>query len=108
MNSIFKPFLRKFVLVFFDDILIYSKSWEDHVQHVNRVLQLLEVEQLYEKPSKCSFKVNEVEHLGHIVSHEGVKVDPSKIKAMIDWMIPKTLNNIIGLLGLIGYYHKFV
>ena len=82
MNSFFKPFLRKFVLVFFDDILIYNKSWEDHVQHVNRVLQLLEAEQLYVKPSKCFFGVQEVEYLGHIVSHEGVKEDPNKIKSI--------------------------
>ena len=88
MNSIFKPLLRKFVLVFFDDILIYNKSWEDHVQHVDKVLQLLEAQQLYAKPSKCFFGVQEVEYLGHIVSHEGVKVDPSKIKAIKEWKIP--------------------
>ena len=68
MNSIFKPFLRKFVLVFFDDILIYSRSWKDHVQHVDRVLKLLKEKQLYEKTSKFLFGVQEVECLGHIVS----------------------------------------
>ena len=73
MNSIFKPLLRKFVLVFFDDILIYSRYWKDHVQHVDRVLKILEEEQLYAKISKCFFGVQEVEYLGHIVSHEGVK-----------------------------------
>jgi len=72
------------------------------------VLQLLKEQQLYAKPSKCSFGVKEVEYLGHIVSHEGVKVDPNKIKAMMDWPIPKTLNNLRGFLGLTGYYHKFV
>jgi hypothetical protein len=108
MNSIFKPFLRKFLLVFFDDILIYSKSWEHHVRHVDKVLQLLNEEQLYSKPSKCFFGVNEVEYLVHIVSHEGVKVDPNKIKAMMDWPIPKTLKNLRGFLGLTGYYRKFV
>ena len=82
MNSIFKPFLRKFVLVFFDDILIYNKSWKDHVEHVDRVLQLLEEKQLFAKRSKCFFGVQEVEYLGHIVSHEGVKVDPSKSKTV--------------------------
>jgi hypothetical protein len=72
------------------------------------VLQLLKEQQLYPKPSKCFFGVKEVEYLGHIVSHEGVKVDPNKIKAMMDWPIPKTLKNIRGFLGLTGYYRKFV
>jgi hypothetical protein len=108
MNSIFKPFLQKFVLVFFDDILIYSKSWEDHVRHAEKVLQLLKEKQLYAKPSKCFFGVKEVEYLGHIVSHEGVKVDPNNIKTMMDWSIPKTLKNLRGFFGLTGYYCKFV
>jgi hypothetical protein len=72
------------------------------------VLQLLKEQQLYAKPSKCFFGVKEVEYLGHIVSHEGVKVDPNKIKAMMDWPIPKTLKNLRGFLGLTGYYRKFV
>ena len=79
MNSIFKPFLRKFVLVFFDDILMYNKSWKDHVQHVDRVLKLLEEKTLYEKTSKCFFGAQEVEYVGHIISLEGVKVDPNNI-----------------------------
>ena len=70
------------MLVFFDDILIYNNSWEDRVQHVDRVLQLLEEKHLYVKPSKCLFGVQEVEYLGHIVSHEGVKVDPNQIKSI--------------------------
>ena len=82
MNSIFKPFLRKFVLIFFDDILIYNRSWKDHVQHVGRVLKLLQEKQLYAKTSKYFFGVQEVEYLGHIISHEGVKVDPNKIKPL--------------------------
>ena len=84
MNSIFKFFLRKFVLVIFDDVLIYSNSLEEHVQHVDGVLQLLNKQQLYAKPSKCFFGVKKVEYLGHIVSHEGVKVDSNKIKVMMD------------------------
>ena len=79
MNYIFKTFLRKFVLVFFDDILIYNKSWEEQVHHVDRVLKLLEEKQLYSKPSKCAFGVQQVKYLAHIVFHEGVKVDPNKI-----------------------------
>ena len=108
MNSIFKPLLRKFVLVFFDDILIYNKSWEDHVQHVDKVLQLLGAHQLYVKPSKCFFGVQEVEYLGNIVSHEGVKVDPIKIKDIKEWRIPTTLWHLRGFLGLRAYYRKFV
>jgi hypothetical protein len=70
------------VLVFFDDVLIHNKSCSKHVQHVDRVLQLLEEQQLYAKPSKCAFGVQRVEYLGHIASHEGVKVDPNKIKSL--------------------------
>ena len=70
------------MLVFFYDILIYNKSWEEHLQHVDMVLKLLEEKQLYAKPSKCAFGVQEVEYLGHILSHEGLKVDPTKIKSV--------------------------
>ena len=94
MKSIFNPFLKKIVLVFFYDILIYNNSWEEHVRHVDRVLQLLKEKQLYEKPSKSFFGVNDVEYLGHIVSHEGVKEDPNKIKMSMHWPIPKTLKNL--------------
>ena len=79
MNSIFKPFLRKFVLVFFDGILIYRKSWEEHLQHVDRALLLLNEKELYAKPSKFFFWIKKGEYLGHIVSHESFK-----IKAMMD------------------------
>ena len=96
MNSIFNPFLRKFVD---DDILIYNKSWEDHVRHVDKVLKILKEKQLYAKPSKCFSGVKEVDYWGHIVSHEGIEVDPNKIKAMMDWMIPKTMNNLRGFFG---------
>jgi hypothetical protein len=78
------------------------------VQHVDKVLQLIKEQQLYAKPSKCFFGVKEVDYLGNIVSHEGVKVDPNRIKAMMDWLISKTLKNLRGFLGLTGYYHKFV
>ena len=83
-------------MIFFDDILIYRKSWEEHV---DKVLQLLKEKEQYEKPSKCFFGINEVEYFGHIVSHEGVKVDPNKIKSMMDWSIFETLKNIRGFLG---------
>ena len=88
------------MLVFFDDILIYSKTWEENSQHVGH--------QLYAKPSKCDFGLKEVNYLGHIVSHEGVKVDPNKIKTIMEWPIPKTIKKMRGFLGLTGYYRRFV
>jgi hypothetical protein len=84
MNSIFKPLLRKFVLVCFYDVITYNKFWEEHLQHVDRVLKILEDKKLYANPSKCVFGVHEVEYLGHIVFHEGVEVDPNKIKSMVE------------------------
>ena len=93
MNTILRPYLRSFVVVFFDDILIYSKTWEGHRQHVDTILQLLR-EHLSFKKSKCSFGVPEVEYLGHIVGRDGVKVDPKKIQAMQDWPHPTTLKSL--------------
>ena len=82
------------MLLFFDDILIYSRSGNDHVEHVDRVLKLLQEKQLYAKKSKCFFGVQEVEYLGHIVSHEGVKVDPKKINAIKEWKVPTTIKQL--------------
>jgi hypothetical protein len=108
MNHVFRPFLHNFVLVFFDDILIYSKNWTYHLTHVDRVLHLLSQHQLFLKQSKCAFGASEVEYLGHLVGKDGVRVDPKKIEAMQDWPHPKTLKRLHGFLGLTGYYHKFV
>jgi hypothetical protein len=84
MNNIFKPFLCNFVLVFFNDILIYNKTWESHIEHIDKSSQILRDNQLFLKPSKCAFSAHEVEYLGHIVSQEGVRVDPNKVKTMQD------------------------
>jgi hypothetical protein len=88
--------------------LIYKKSWKEHVQHVDMVFKTLEEQQLYAKPSNCAFGARKVEYLGHIISHEGVKVDPNKIKSMIKWIILKTLKNLRGFLQFTHYYDKFV
>jgi hypothetical protein len=108
MNHVLCPFLHHFVLVFFDDILIYRKTWTDHLTHVDQVLHLLSQHQLFLKQSKCAFGASEVEYLGHLVGKDGVRVDPKKIEAMQDWPHPKTLKILCGFLGLTGYYHKFV
>jgi hypothetical protein len=108
MNHVFCPFLHHFVLVFFDDILIYRKTWTYHLTHVDRVLHLLSQHQLFLKQSKCSFGASEVEYLGHLVGKDGIRVDPKKIEAMQDWPHPKTLKILHGFLVLTGYYRKFV
>jgi hypothetical protein len=108
MNHVFCPFLRHFVLVFFDDILIYSKTWIDHLTHVDRLLHLLSQHQLFLKQSKCAFGASEVEYLGHLVGKDGIRVDPKKIEAMQDWPHSKNLKSLHGFLGLKGYYCKFV
>ncbi|MDO5305519.1 MAG: reverse transcriptase family protein, partial [bacterium] len=96
MNELFHPYLRKFVLVFFDDILIYSKTWKEHLKHLEKVLSLLEENQFYAKKSKCTFGKQEVEYLGHVISKEGVKVDPKKIKAINEWPQPKNISKLRG------------
>lgn len=108
MNEVLKPFLRDFVLVFFDDILIYSATWEDHLVHLDKVLSVLATNQLYVNQKKCLFVQARLEYLGHIVSKEGVSADPSKIQAMLDWPTPKTIKELRCFLGLIGYYQRFV
>ncbi|KAK3146343.1 hypothetical protein QOZ80_3BG0264910 [Eleusine coracana subsp. coracana] len=104
MNEVLRPFLRKFVLVFFDDILIYSPSWSSHLCHLRAVLEVLRSHQLYVKRSKCSFAESSVGYLGHVVSADGVAMDSSKIQSMVDWPVPRSVRALRGFLGLAGYY----
>lgn len=108
MNDIFRAYLRKFVLVFFDDILVYSLTWEDHLQHLEVVLGTLQVHQLKANGKKCQFGQTAVEYLGHVVSQFGVAMDPSKVSSIIRWPVPKSIKAVRGFLGLTGYYRRFI
>ena len=108
MNRVFRPFLDRFVIVFIDDILVYSKSKAEHAMHLRLVLQTLREHQLYAKFSKCEFWLEEVAFLDHVVSKAGIQVDPKKIEAITEWQRPTTVAEVRSFLGLAGYYMRFV
>ncbi|CAM8943168.1 unnamed protein product [Rhodiola kirilowii] len=108
MNSVFRAFLRRFVLIFFDDILIYSTSIDAHVEHLRFVFEAMRLNKLFAKRSKCAFAVNKVEYLGHFISAQGVSTDPKKVEAVANWPVPKNLKQLRGFLGLSGYYRRFI
>lgn len=108
MNTVLEPFLRKFVLAFLDDILIYSPDLESHVQHLRMVLDKLREHKLYMKLSKYSFAQSQLAYLGHIITEKGVAADPSKIESMVNWPILNSITELRGFLGLTGYYRKFI
>ncbi|GJV58578.1 putative reverse transcriptase domain-containing protein [Tanacetum coccineum] len=108
INRVCKPFLDKFVIVFIDDILIYSKNKKEHEEHLKAVLELLKKEKLYAKFSKCEFWIPKVQFLGHVIDSQGIHVDPAKIESIKDWESPKTPMEIRQFLGLAGYYRRFI
>jgi len=108
MQSIFAPHLDSFVIVFLDDILIYSKTKEEHNQHVRAVLQLLRENKLYAKESKCEFFKQSISFLGHVVGKDGISMEQDKVKAIEEWPIPSTITAVRSFLGLAGYYRRFV
>ena len=107
MNDVLQSFLRRFVLVFFDDILIYSSSWSEHLC-VRLVLDTLRAHDLHLKRSKCSFGSSSVAYLGHVISAGGVAMDSAKVEAVTSWPEPRLARGVRGFLGLAGYYRKFI
>jgi hypothetical protein len=108
MNDTLKDFLRKFILVFFGDILIYSQSYQEHTQHIALVLQRLQDHHWQVKKSKCAFAQQTISYLGHLISGAGISTDPAKIHTIREWPVPTTAKELRSILGLSGYYMKFV
>jgi hypothetical protein len=108
MNKVFMEFLDKFVVLFIDDILVFSKTEEEHEKHLRLVLEKLRSNKLYAKFSKCEFWLTKVAFLGHVISVGGVSVDLGKVKDVLNWMSPTTASEIQSFLGLAGYYHQFI
>jgi hypothetical protein len=108
MNRIFHSYLDKFVVVFIDDILVYSKTEEEHAEHLRIVLKTLREKKLYAKLSKCEFWLKEVSFLGHVISSGGIAVDPSKVDAVLKWGTPESVFEIRSFLGFAGYYRRFI
>ena len=108
MKKVFKDFLDTFVIVFIDDILVYSKIETENEEHLHKFLETLRANKLYAKLSKCEFWLKQVAFLGHVVSSEGVFVDPVKIEVVTSWSRPSTVSEVRSFLGLAGYYRRFV
>jgi hypothetical protein len=108
MNKVFMEYLDRFVVVFIDDILVYSKNDNDHEEQLRMVLQKLRDNQLYGKFSKCEFWLDEIPFLGHIISKGGISVDPAKVTAIVGWKIPSSVTKVQSFLGLASYYRRFI
>ena len=108
MNRVFRPYVDQFVVVFIDDILVYSKDAQKHEQHLRIVMETSKEKKLYTKLSKYAFWLKKVSFLGHIVSAEGIRVDPIKIEAIVNWKSPRNVTKVRSFLGLVGYYRRFV
>jgi hypothetical protein len=108
MNGVFREYLDKFIQVFIDDILIYSRMTEEHEEHLRLVLQCLRGHKLYRKLSKCSFYQSRIHYLGHVISGEGIIMDLAKVEAIMEWPVPTNVTKVHSFMGLAGYYQQFV
>jgi hypothetical protein len=108
VNGVFHKYLENFVQVFIDEILIYSRTMEEHDEHLRLVLQCLREHKLYGKLSKCSFYQSKIHYLGHVISSEGIVVDPAKVKAIMEWPMPTNVPEVCSFMGLAGYYRRFL
>jgi hypothetical protein len=108
MNGVFREYLDKFIQVLIDDILIYSRMTEEHDEHLRLVLQCLREHKLYGKLSKCSFYQSKIHYLGHVISDKGITMDPTKVKAIMEWPVPTNVPEVRIFIGLAGYYRWFV
>jgi hypothetical protein len=104
MNGVFREYLDKFVQVFIDDILIYYQMTEEHDEHLCLVLQCLQEHKLYGKLSKCSFYQSRIPYLGHVISSEGIAMDPAKVEPIMEWPVPMNVQKVCSFMGLAGYY----
>ena len=108
MNRVFKPYIDRFIIIFIDDILIYSRSDEEHNHHLILTLDILRRNKLYGKMSKCEFYVSHIQYLGHIILASGISIDPKKIEAIMSWSTPTNMTKVRSFMGLEGYYRRLV
>ena len=108
MNNVLSKYLDKFVVIFIDEILIYSKTKEEHDEHLQIILQVIREDKLYAKFSKCKFFKDKIQYLGHVISNEGISEDPDKIKAIMEWHVPKDVSDVRSIMEITGYYQKFI
>ena len=108
MNNVLSKYLDQFVVVFVDDILIYSKTEEEHKEHLKIILQVLREHKIYAKLSRCDFYKDKIQYLGHVISKDGIAVDLDKIKAIINWPVPRDVSDVRSFMGITGYYRNFI
>lgn len=108
MNHVFRPFIGRFMVVYFDDILVYSKTDEQHLEHLRQVFHTLRDQKLYVNLKKCNFFTDSLVFLGYIVLRDGIKMDPNKVESILNWLTPRTIHDILGFHGLDSFYWQFI